>query len=48
MKAIAASPAEARALILFTLGIGTKTSEMAVAAERVEQAVQKLKTAMPQ
>ena len=48
MKAIEASPAEARALILFTLGIGTKTSEMAVAAERVEQAVQKLKTAMPQ
>lgn len=48
MKAIAASPDEARALVLFTLGIGTEISEMAVAAERVEQAVQKLKTAMPQ
>lgn len=48
MKAIAAGPDEARALILFTLGVGTKISEMAVAAERVEQAVQKLKTAMPQ
>lgn len=48
MKAIGTKPEEARALILFTLGVGTKASEMAAAAERVQQAVQKLKAAMPQ
>jgi len=47
MQAIGAKPEEARALILFTLGPGTQASEMATAAERVEQAVQKLQAAMP-
>jgi len=47
MKVIGAKPEEARALILFTLGVMTKASEMATAAERVEQAVQKLQAAMP-
>ena len=47
MQAIGAKPEEARALILFTLGPGTQASEMAAAAERVEQAVQKLQAAMP-
>lgn len=47
MKAIGATPEEARALILLTLGLGTKVSEMAAAAERVDQAIQKLKAAMP-
>ena len=47
MQATGAKPEEARALILFTLGPGTQASEMATAAERVEQAVQKLQAAMP-
>jgi len=47
MKAIGAKPEEARALILFTLGVGTKASEMAAAAERVAEAVKKLQEAMP-
>jgi cysteine desulfurase len=47
MNAIGAKPEEARALILFTLGVMTKVSEMATAAERVEEAVKKLKAAMP-
>ncbi len=47
MQAIGAKPEEARALILFTLGVGSKISEMAAAAERVEQAVQRLKAALP-
>ena len=47
MKAIGAKPEEARALILFTLGVGTKASEMEAAAERVAEAVKKLKAAMP-
>ena len=48
MKAIGARPEEARALILFTLGIATKAAEMATAAERVEQAVKKLEETLPQ
>jgi len=47
MKAIGAKPEEARALILFTLGVGTKTSEMGAASDRVVQAIKKLKVAMP-
>ena len=47
MQVIGAKPEEARALILFTLGVGNKTSEMVVAAERVAEAVKKLKAAMP-
>ena len=47
MKVIGAKPEEARALILFTMSPGTQASEMATAAERVEQAVQKLQAAMP-
>ena len=48
MKAIGAKPEEARALILFTLGIATKAAEMAAAAEGVEQAVKKLEETLPQ
>ena len=47
MSVIGAKPEEARALILFTLGVETKASEMVVAAERVAEAVKKLKAAMP-
>ena len=47
IQAIGARPEEARALILFTLGVGTKASEMATVAERVEQAVQRLEETMP-
>ena len=47
MKAIGAKPEEARSLILFTLGCGATASEMTVAAERVEQAVGKLKSSLP-
>jgi len=47
MKAIGAKPEEARALILFTLGVGTKASEMEAAAERVAHAVKKLQETMP-
>ena len=47
MKVIGAKPEEARALILFTLGVGNKTSEMEAAAERVEGAVKKLQETMP-
>jgi cysteine desulfurase len=47
MKVIGAKPEEARALILFTLGVGTKASEMEAAAERVAEAVKKLKATMP-
>ena len=36
MKAIGAKPEEARSLILFTLGVRIKISEMAVACERVD------------
>jgi len=44
---IGAKPEEARALILFTLGVMTKASEMATAAEKVEEAVKKLQETMP-
>ena len=47
LQAIGAKPEEARALILFTLGVETKASEMEMAAERVGQAVQRLEEAMP-
>jgi cysteine sulfinate desulfinase/cysteine desulfurase-like protein len=47
MKAIGSKPEEARALILFTLGVGAKVSEMEMAAERVEGAVHRLEETMP-
>jgi len=47
LQAIGAKPEEARALILFSLGVETKASEMEMAAERVGQAVQRLGEAMP-
>jgi len=47
MKVIGAKPEEARALILFTMGVGTKASEMEAAAERVAHAVKKLQETMP-
>jgi len=47
MKVIRAKPEEARSLILFTLGVGTKTPEMVAAAEKVEEAVKKLQETMP-
>jgi len=47
MKVIRAKPEEARSLILFTLGVGTKASEMTAAAEKVEEAVKKLQETMP-
>jgi len=46
MKAIGAKPEEARALILFTLGVGTKASEMVAAAERVSLATKRLTSAL--
>ena len=46
MKAIGAKPEEARALILFTLGVGAKASEMEAAAERVSLATKRLSSAL--
>ena len=42
MRAIGATPEEARSLILFTLGRETRTSQMALAAQRVADAVLRL------
>ncbi|MCX6936021.1 MAG: aminotransferase class V-fold PLP-dependent enzyme, partial [Verrucomicrobia bacterium] len=47
MKAIGASEAEARALILFTLGIGTKTEHMEEAANRVAEGVKRWQASLP-
>jgi len=47
MKAIGAKPEEARALILFTLGLEMKVSQMEMAVERVEKAVKRLEETMP-
>jgi cysteine sulfinate desulfinase/cysteine desulfurase-like protein len=42
MRAIGAKPEEARALILFTIGIGTESKLMADAADRVVEGVKRL------
>ncbi|NBS14465.1 MAG: aminotransferase, partial [Verrucomicrobia bacterium] len=47
MKAIGAQPNEARALILFTLGRNHSMDQMAEAANRVSEAVKRLKSALP-
>ena len=47
MKAIGAMPEEARALILFTLGVETEPSGMEMAADRVAQSVKKLQETLP-
>ena len=47
MKAMGAKPEQARALILFTFGVVTNESELAATAERVEQAVRRLKENLP-
>ena len=47
MKAIGAKPEEARALILFTLGLGTCAGDMAEAAQRVFQGAQRLAATLP-
>jgi cysteine desulfurase len=47
MKAIGAKPEEARALILFTLGLGTCAGNMAEAAQRVSQGAQRLAATLP-
>ena len=47
MRAIGAKPEEARALILFTLGLGTCAGNMAEAAQRVSQGVQRLAATLP-
>jgi len=47
MKAIGATPEEARALILFTLGFGTPNGKMEDAAERVLEGVKRLTAALP-
>lgn len=45
MRAIGATPEEARSLILFTLGRETRASQMALAAQRVADAVLRLSDA---
>jgi cysteine desulfurase len=47
MRVIGAKPEEARALILFTLGLGTCAGNMAEAAQRVSQGVQRLAATLP-
>jgi cysteine desulfurase len=47
MRAIGAMPEEARALILFTLGLGTCAGNMAEAAQRVSQGAQRLAATLP-
>ena len=47
MKAIGAKPEEARALILFTLGLGTSAGQMEEAAERVLKGVKRLASVLP-
>jgi cysteine desulfurase len=47
MKAIGATPEEARALILFTLGFGTPKGKMEDAVERVLEGVKRLREALP-
>jgi cysteine sulfinate desulfinase/cysteine desulfurase-like protein len=47
MKAIGAKPEEARALILFTLGLGTPNGKMEEGAERVLEGVKRLREALP-
>ena len=47
MKAIGAMPEEARALILFTLGLGTPHGKMEEAAERVLEGVKRLTAVLP-
>jgi len=46
MRAIGAKPEEARALILFTIGIGTESKLMEDAADRVVQGVKRLQQAL--
>jgi cysteine desulfurase len=47
MKAIGAMPEEARALILFTLGLGTPHGKMEEAAERILEGVKRLTAVLP-
>jgi cysteine sulfinate desulfinase/cysteine desulfurase-like protein len=46
MRAIGAKPEEARALILFTIGIGTESKLMEDAADRVVEGVKRLQQAL--
>jgi cysteine desulfurase len=46
MRAIGAKPEEARALILFTIGIGTESKLMEEAADRVAKGVKRLQQAL--
>ena len=46
MRAIGAKPEEARALILFTIGIGTESKLMQEAADRVAEGVKRLQQAL--
>jgi len=47
MKAIGAKPEEARALILFTMGINSTMDRMVEAAVRVAKGVKRLQAALP-
>jgi cysteine desulfurase len=47
MKAIRAKPEEARALILFTLGLGASHAKMEEAAERILEGVKRLTAVLP-
>jgi len=47
MKAIGAKPEEARALILFTIGLHTPLGCMVEVAQRVGEAVTRLRSALP-
>ena len=47
MKAIGAKPEEARALILFTLGLETQASAMEKASDLIKEAVERLQSSMP-
>ena len=46
MRAIGATPEEARALILFTLGLGTRSEQMQEAGGRVAEGVKRLEKAL--
>jgi len=47
MKVIGAKPEEARALILFTLGVGSPNPDVATAADRICEAAKRLSATLP-
>ena len=47
MKAIGAKPEEARALILFTFGVGSLSPDVTEAADRISEAIKRLSATLP-